>query len=181
LVAVDPRRRPRPAVVADAGELPGADAPERWTLRNAGAAALVCGLIIAFLFGPVPGAVALVPIFLALRAAVGARALALAGGALLALVVPLLYLVHPADSDRANNVRFAAERIAAHWVTVAALILLFGALLRTLAAARGDRTGPGRLTAMLARARGPERLHASGDPSTHGAGRRASRRPPGGG
>jgi hypothetical protein len=58
-----------------------------------------------------------------------------------------------------------------NWVAVAALILLFGALVRTLAAARADRTRPGRLTAMLARARGPDRLHASGDPSTHGAGR----------
>jgi arabinofuranan 3-O-arabinosyltransferase len=171
LAAVDPRRRPRPAAVADAGELPGADAPERWTPLNAGAAALVCALIIAFLFGPIPGAVALVPIFLVLRAAVGARALALAGGALLAFVVPLLYLVHPADPGRANNVPYPAERMAAHWVTVAALILLFGALLRTLTAGRADRSRPGRLTAMLARARGPERLHASGDPSTHRAGR----------
>jgi hypothetical protein len=169
LVAV-PRRRLQPAVVADAGELPSGDALGPWQPRIAGAAALVCCLIIAFLFGPIPGAVALVPIFLVLRAAVGARALALAGGALLALVVPLLYLVHPADSDRANNVPYAAERIAAHWVTVAALILLFGALLRTLAAARGHRIRAGRPTAILARARGPERLHASGDPSTHGAG-----------
>ena len=170
LVVVDPRRRAGPAA-EEAGELRGADAVERPLARRAGAVALVCGAIIAFIFGPVAGAVALVPIFVALWTAVGARALALAGGALLVFVVPVLYLVHPADPDRANNVPYPAERIGAHWVTVAALILLFGALLRTLVAARCDRLRPDRTTAMLARSHGPERLHTPGDRPTHGAGR----------
>jgi arabinofuranan 3-O-arabinosyltransferase len=171
LVVVDPRRRAGPAAAVEAGELPGADAVERVSPRRAGAVALVCGAIIAFIFGPVAGAVALVPIFVALLMAVGARALTLAGAALLVFAVPLLYLVHPADPDRANNVPYPAERIGAHWVTVAALILLFGALLRTLVAARGDRLRPDRTAAMLARSHAPERLHAPGDRPTHGAGR----------
>jgi uncharacterized membrane protein len=104
-----------------------------------------------------------------LRSGVGARPLALAGGALLAIVVPVLYLVHPADAERANNVAFPVERIAAHWVAVAGLIVLLAALLRTLTGARPDRGRPGRGAAMLARARGRERLHTPGDPPADSA------------
>ena len=169
LVVVDPRRRAPALAVMEAGDLSGGDRPERWPLLRALAAALAAGAVIAFLFGPVAGAAAALGVLVVLRSAVGARGLALAGGALLAIVVPVLYLVHPADAERANNVAFPVERIAAHWVAVAGLIALLAALLRTLADARPDRGRPGRGAAMLARARGRERLHTPGDPPADGA------------
>ena len=169
LVVVDPRRRAPALAVMEAGDLSGGDSPERWPLLRALAAALASGAVIAFLFGPVAGAAAVLGVLVVLRSGVGARALALAGGALLAIVVPVLYLVHPADAERANNVSFPVERIAAHWVAVAGLIALLAALLRTLADARPDHGRPGRGAAMLARARGGERLHTPGDPPADGA------------
>ena len=169
LVVVDPRRRAPALAVMEAGDLSGGDRPERWPLLRALAAALASGAVIAFLFGPLAGAAAVLGVLVVLRSAVGARGLALAGGALLAIVVPVLYLVHPADAERANNVAFPVERIAAHWVAVAGLIALLAALLRTLAGARPDRGRPGRRAAMLARARGRERLHTPGDPPPDGA------------
>jgi hypothetical protein len=169
LVVVDPRRSAPALTVVDPGDLPAADRPERWPLPRALAAALAAGAVIAFLFGPLAGAAAVLGILVVLRGAVGARRLALAGGALLAIIVPVLYLVHSADPERTNNVAFPVERIAAHWVAVAALIALLAALLRTLAAARVDRGRPGRGAAMLARARGRERLHPPGDPPADGA------------
>jgi hypothetical protein len=151
LVVVDPRRR-RVEAVPSLGDLPVGGRAEPWPLGRALAAALAAGAVLAFIFGPIAGAVAVPLIALVLRAGVGSRALSLAAGGLLVLVVPLLYLLHPSDPDRANNVPYPDERIAAHWVVVAALVLLGAALLRTV---------------MLARARGRERLHAPGGPPAH--------------
>jgi hypothetical protein len=84
------------------------------------------------------------------------------------VVVPLLYLVHPSDPDRANNVPYADERIAAHWVVVVAVVLLGIALVRTLAGARAEGGRRLQRTVRLPGSRGRERLHAPGDPSAYG-------------
>jgi arabinofuranan 3-O-arabinosyltransferase len=71
-----------------------------------------------------------------LRRGVGARALLLAAGALLAVVVPILSVAIPAENRGGFGTDYPVDRIAVHWVTAAALVLIAFALARTLAAAR---------------------------------------------
>jgi arabinofuranan 3-O-arabinosyltransferase len=163
-------RRPRVAAAPLQRDLRAGGASERWPLSRALVAALAAGAVLAFVFGLPAGAVAVPLIAFVLRAGVGAVPLTLTGGLLLAVVVPVLYLAHPADPDRANNVTYAAERIAAHWVTVAALLLLGTALVRTLAGLRPARaTRPRQGPDILARARGRGRLYPPAGPPAHGA------------
>jgi hypothetical protein len=65
-----------------------------------------------------------------------ARALALTAGALLAIVVPIVYLAFPGTDRGGYNPGYAGEHIGAHWVAVAAYTLLVVALIRTLSTAR---------------------------------------------
>jgi hypothetical protein len=67
---------------------------------------------------------------------VPARTLVLVGGGLLLVAVPILYLAVPVDDPGGYNTNVAIERIAAHWVAVAALFCLGAALARTLSTAR---------------------------------------------
>ena len=62
-------------------------------------------------------------------------ALILAAGALLAIVVPALYLLFPADDRGGYNTDYAAEHLGAHWVAVGAVVLLILALAAVLAGA----------------------------------------------
>jgi hypothetical protein len=79
---------------------------------------------------------------LVLHRGVGARPLALAAGALLALFVPVVYLV--AGGDRGGyDTNYAVERIAAHWAGVAAVFCLGVALWRVLSSARDEAGGSG--------------------------------------
>jgi arabinofuranan 3-O-arabinosyltransferase len=163
------RQRRRVEAAPVPGDLALREHPEPWPMGRALGLAVVAGAVLAFFFGPVAGAVAIPGIAFVLRAGVRGRALALAAGGLLILVVPVLYLVHSSDPDRANNVPYADERIAAHWVVVAALVLLGVALVRTLAGARPEGGRRQRRTARLPGSRGRERLHAAGGPPSHGA------------
>jgi arabinofuranan 3-O-arabinosyltransferase len=163
-------RRARVAVATVRADVPGGGASDRWPLSRALVAALAAGAVLAFVFGLPAGAMAVPLVALVLRAGVGAVPLTLTGGLLLAVVVPVLYLAHPADPDRANNVAYAAERMAAHWVTVAALVLLGAALLRSLGGLRPARTTrPREGPDILARARGRGRLYPPAGPPAHGA------------
>jgi hypothetical protein len=72
------------------------------------------------------------------------RALVLAGAGLLAVVVPALYLIIPGRDRGGYDTRFAVEHIAAHWVTVAGVVLLLLALWQTISTATrasGRRAG----------------------------------------
>jgi hypothetical protein len=92
-------------------------------------AALLGGFVFALRAGVVIGpAVALI-----LWRGVGARTLGLAAGGLLGVVVPILYLAVPAQDKGGYNTNAPLEHIAAHWVGVAAIVLLIVALYRTLA------------------------------------------------
>ena len=65
-----------------------------------------------------------------------AKHLALAAGGLLAVVVPVLYLaISPRDPGGYNS-NYAVELIAAHWVGVAAVVMILVALFHTVRAAR---------------------------------------------
>jgi hypothetical protein len=70
---------------------------------------------------------------------VPARALTLAAGGLLAVAVPVLYVLFPGDDRGGYDTRYAVEHLGAHWVAVAAFVLLFLALARTLLTARRTR------------------------------------------
>ncbi|HEV2875316.1 MAG TPA: hypothetical protein VGW14_09215, partial [Thermoleophilaceae bacterium] len=67
----------------------------------------------------------------------GARLLTLVAAGLLGIVVPILYLVLSPRDRGGFNFEYSTELIAAHWVAVAAVVLLMAACWRTLAAARG--------------------------------------------
>jgi hypothetical protein len=64
----------------------------------------------------------------------------LIAGALLAIVVPAIYVLFPATDRGGYDPAYPVERLGAHWVTVAAVVLLIFAVARTLSrASRGSR------------------------------------------
>ena len=89
-----------------------------------------------FVFGIRAGIVAVPVLAVILWRGVGPRPLTLAAGALLGIVVPLLYIIDAPSSAGGNHYGYATQHLTAHWVAVAAIGLLFVALWRTLAAAR---------------------------------------------
>jgi hypothetical protein len=128
-------RRPGPeTIAAPSRTAPAGDAaPARLTLPRAAAVAAAVALAIGFLFAIRAGVVAFPLLTLVLWRGVGARPLALAAGGLLALE-PLIYvLFEPEKRGGGYNTNYATELIGAHWVAVAAFVLLALALWRTLA------------------------------------------------
>lgn len=107
------------------------------------AVAVAPALAFGFVFGVPAGLVSYPVIALALWRAIGARALTLVAGVLLAIVVPVLYLVHPGDESGGNHFGYATAHMAANWVGVAALGLLIGALCRTLSPSRAGPSAIG--------------------------------------
>ena len=94
--------------------------------------ALPAALVFGFVFGIDAGVVAAVAIAVVLWRGIGAGPLALAAGALLGIVVPVLYLLHPGSSAGGNHYGYATGHLGAHWVGVAAIGMLMAALWRTL-------------------------------------------------
>jgi arabinofuranan 3-O-arabinosyltransferase len=133
-------RGPR-AVAASLAPLPDARVA-RWPLRPALAAGVVAALVLGFVFALRAGAVLGPLVFLVLWRGVPARTLALAGGAVLLVAVPVAHLVVglPADGFQTN---YAVKRIAEHWLAVGAICAFGAALWRTLSPARERRSGPG--------------------------------------
>ncbi len=143
------------AVGADASAL-GLPASPRAAPVRPGARALLslAGAAIAFgfVFGLLPGLLSVPVIALVLWRGIGARALTLAATVLLAIVVPVLYLIHPGDSSGGNHFGYAMAHLGAHYVGVAALGLLMAALWRSLRSQRA----PGSTPAGRRRAGSPE-------------------------
>lgn len=117
-------------------ERPPAPLPERivaaWPLRRALVAAVAAGLVGAALFALRAGIVIAPVVLVVLVRAIDARRLALAAGGLLAVVVPVLYLALPVHDRGGYNPALPVERVATHWVAVAAVVLLLLALARSL-------------------------------------------------
>ena len=65
---------------------------------------------------------------------VGSRALVAAAVVALAVVVPAIYVIFPAEDRGGYNSGYAQDILGAHWVGVAAFVLLFLALARSLSA-----------------------------------------------
>jgi hypothetical protein len=129
------RRRPRSAPAAPPPLPPERTAPSL-PLPRAAAIAFVLTVPLALLFAKRTSVVIFPLLTLILWRGVGARMLTAAAAGLLAVVVPLLYLV-AAPIDRGGyNFEYSLQTINAHWVTEGALVLLMVACWRTIADAR---------------------------------------------
>ena len=96
------------------------------------------------LFGLRAGAVAAPILALLLWRGAGAPLLLAAAGVLLAVVVPLVYLLFPVENRNGFNPAYSVENVEAHWVAVAAWVLLAFALWRILSTASRRGAGAGR-------------------------------------
>ncbi len=142
LIALGWRRRGAPPAAAPVIAPAQREAPvSPWPLRRAAAAAVIAGCVFAFVFGLVPGIIAIPAIALVLWRGIGARTLTLTAMALLGIVVPVLYVVHPGDESGGNHFGYAMGHLGAHYVAVAALGCLVGALWRSVGYPRGAEGG----------------------------------------
>ena len=100
--------------------------------------ASVFGFVFALRAGVAIGPV----VALVLWRGMSARAMILTAGALLAIVVPAIYVIFPATDRGGYGPAYPVERLGAHWVTVAAVVLLIFALARSLNTANRTIGGP---------------------------------------
>ena len=117
-----------------------------WPVGAALVAAVVAGLVFGFVFGPVVGLASIPVTAFVLWRGVGARRLTMAAAVLLGVLVPLAYVLHPGSSAGGNHFGYAHDHLVAHYLAVAAIGLLIGALWRTLAASQGRRRRRGSRT-----------------------------------
>ncbi|MFL5780517.1 MAG: hypothetical protein ACJ760_04320, partial [Thermoleophilaceae bacterium] len=141
LVLRRPRRRGEPSAEAAVDDLPVDDAPRPWPLRRALVAGLAAGAVLGFAFALRAGVAIAPAVALILWRGWSPRVLILAAGALLTLVVPILYVLFPGTDRGGYDNDYALEHLGAHWVTVAALVLLIVALVVGWRR-RGSRSAP---------------------------------------
>lgn len=140
LLAVGWRRRragSEPVTGGEALVLPtavvvAADRPPRLSLGRALAVGVVAGVVCGFVFALRLGVLAGPLVALVLWRGIGAQRLTLAAAGLLAVVVPAIYVVFLPRDRGGFNSDYAQDLLGAHWVGVAAWLLLAIALLRTL-------------------------------------------------
>ena len=137
-------RRRMPAERRLAGPVPDADPAGPWLRGRLVAAFVATGLVVGFVFALRAGAVAAPVVTLLLWRRVPSRVLILAAALVLAVVVPVLYLVHPGQDHGGYSTYYGVTHLAAHWVGVGAFVFLALALIRTLRRARvRGVAGPG--------------------------------------
>ncbi len=73
------------------------------------------------------------------------------------MVVPLLTLAIPVRDPGGFNFEYAQDRIAVHWVTVAAVVLLVLALARVLSTATGRRAAARTISTLIDQVAGEPR------------------------
>ena len=81
-------------------------------------------------------------VFIVLWRGIGAKPLALAGGALLGVAVPLLYVIIRPENRGGFNPEYSIDRIAVHWVAVAGVALFVLALSRAMGRPGRARSAP---------------------------------------
>jgi hypothetical protein len=140
-----PRRRGEPEPEPEPEDLPLDDAPRPWPGRAAALAGLVAGGVLGFAFALRAGVVIAPAVALILWRGWTPRTLIVAAAGLLVVVVPALYLIIPGRDRGGYDTRYAVEHVAAHWVTVAAVVLLIVALWQTVSTA--SRASGGRARA----------------------------------
>jgi hypothetical protein len=130
-------RRPPPP--GRAPSVRAAAAPAALPVRRAALVAVVAGLVLGFVFAARATPLFALAAFVVAWRGIGPRALALAGGALLAIAVPVLTALVRPENRGGYDPEYASDGIAAHWVAVAGVALLVLALARTLSTARARR------------------------------------------
>ena len=116
--------------------------PAPMPLVRAAALAFAVTLPLAFLFAARTSVVIFPALTLIFWRGWSPRALVAAAAAgLLVVVVPLLYALDPPRDRGGYNFEYSLDLIRAHWVTVAALVLLMVACGRTLMAVRRASAG----------------------------------------
>jgi hypothetical protein len=116
--------------------------PARVPATRAAMAGIVFGGALAFCFSLRSGLLIAPGVAFVLWRGIPAKPLAAIGGALLAIAVPLDYIVFPAPDFGGYNPGYAGDHISGHWIAVAAWVLLALALWRTLSTASRRRGGP---------------------------------------
>ncbi|HEY3728102.1 MAG TPA: alpha-(1-_3)-arabinofuranosyltransferase family protein [Solirubrobacteraceae bacterium] len=99
-------------------------ARRRLPLRHAAPAALALGVILGFVFAWRAGALIAVGLLIIFWAGIGPRVLAATAGVLLGVVVPVVYLITNPHNEGGYNFDYSVQLIYAHWVGVAAVVLL---------------------------------------------------------
>jgi arabinofuranan 3-O-arabinosyltransferase len=147
-------RRPR-RVDMESDPIEPDDRPWRLPAREALLAGAAAGVALGFVFAIRAGAVIGPVTALVLWRGMSARTMILIAGALLAIVVPAIYVIFPATDRGGYGPAYPVERLGAHWVTVGAVVLLIFALARTLNTAirRPRGRAPGAADAPAARSR----------------------------
>jgi hypothetical protein len=108
----------------------------RMPLARAATAAVILGVVLGFVFAKRAGVGIALGLFVVLWRGYGPRTLAAAAGVLLLVAVPIAYLVGDPRNQGGYNFNYSVELIGAHWLGVAAVIMLGLSLWMTVAAAR---------------------------------------------
>ncbi len=125
----------------DGVELPAADRPEAWPLPQAALGGVAAGVVLGFVFALRSAPLIAVAVAVILWRGLGARALTAAAAVLLVVAVPVLDLLVGSPDLPDRHFNYPVDKISAHWLTVAAVVLLMAALWRTLRAAARRRPG----------------------------------------
>jgi arabinofuranan 3-O-arabinosyltransferase len=140
-------RRPRRRVEDAPAPIEPDDRPWRLPARQALLVGVVAAVVFGFVFALRAG-LAIGPVTaLVVWRGMSARTMILIAGALLAIVVPLIYVIFPATDRGGYAPAYPVERLGAHWVTVGAVVLLVFALARTLSRASRANRAPAPATA----------------------------------
>ena len=110
--------------------------------RRAALIAVPVALALGFAFAARATPLFALGVFFVLWRGIGAKPLALAGGAVLGLALPLLYVVAPPENRGGFNPEYSIDRIAAHWVAVAGVTLMILALSRAMGRPGRARAAP---------------------------------------
>jgi arabinofuranan 3-O-arabinosyltransferase len=132
-------RRPPVAAPPPAERLPAETRTPRQPARTAIALGVLAGVVLGFAFSIRSGLVIAPVVAVVAWRGIGARALTLAAGALLLIAVPAIYMLHLPPNQGGFDYTYAIDLIAAHWVAVAAIVLLTVALVRALTEMREAR------------------------------------------
>jgi hypothetical protein len=140
------RLGPRARVLVPAPEVLPDPPPARLPLPHAVVLAAIVTVPLCLIFALRSSVAILVVLALILWRGYGGRILALIAAGLLGVVVPLIYVFVTPKNEGGFDFSYSVDLIAAHWVGVAAVILLGVAAWRALSAMRrrpGRRPDPG--------------------------------------
>ncbi|MGH2892538.1 MAG: hypothetical protein ACRDPM_04610, partial [Solirubrobacteraceae bacterium] len=140
LLVIRPPARPPRVRLEPLLDLGALDAGRRrLPVPKAAALAVVLGVVLGFVFAKRAGIAIAVGLFVIFWRGYGPRALAAAAGAVLLVAVPIAYLITDPRNQGGYNFNYSVELIGAHWLGVAAVIMLGLAVWMTVSATRRRR------------------------------------------